>query len=62
MRRPVPPLAEDFQPMSDVRGSADYRRLSAANLLERLRLVVTADDQDTTSTSAREVMLDAYAH
>ena len=55
-------LAEDFQPMSDVRGSADYRRLSAANLLERLRLVVTADDQDTTATSAREVMLDAYAH
>lgn len=55
-------LAEDFQPMSDVRGSADYRRLSAANLLERLRLVVTADGQDTTATSAREVMLDAYAH
>ncbi|MFP4262364.1 MAG: xanthine dehydrogenase small subunit [Halomonas sp.] len=56
-------LAEDFQPMSDVRGSADYRRLSAANLLERLRLVMTAGDQDPTHpSSAREVMLDAYAH
>jgi len=56
-------LAEDFQPMSDVRGSADYRRLSATNLLERLRLVTTADDQAPSDTpSAREVMLNAYAH
>ena len=51
-------LAEDFQPMSDVRGSADYRRLSAANLLERLRLVMA---QETTD-APREVMLHAYAH
>ncbi|WP_104203512.1 xanthine dehydrogenase small subunit [Billgrantia saliphila] len=51
-------LAEDFQPMSDVRGSADYRRLSAANLLERLRLVIAQAETD----SPREVMLHAYAH
>ncbi|GHE19670.1 xanthine dehydrogenase small subunit [Halomonas urumqiensis] len=50
-------LAEDFQPMSDVRGSAHYREISAANLLERLRLVIA--QQDTTD---REVMLHAYAH
>ncbi|TFH86774.1 xanthine dehydrogenase small subunit [Billgrantia azerbaijanica] len=51
-------LGEEFQPMSDVRGSADYRRLSAANLLERLRLSIAQDDTDT----PREVMLHAYAH
>ncbi|MGR2737158.1 xanthine dehydrogenase small subunit [Billgrantia sp. Q4P2] len=51
-------LAEDFQPMSDVRGSAEYRRLSAANLLERLRLVIAQAESD----SPREVMLHAYAH
>ncbi|MGM0983984.1 MAG: xanthine dehydrogenase small subunit [Pseudomonadota bacterium] len=51
-------LARDFQPMSDVRGSAHYRRLSAANLLERLRLVMA---QETTD-APREVMLHAYAH
>ncbi|MBW6393449.1 xanthine dehydrogenase small subunit [Billgrantia antri] len=51
-------LAEDFQPMSDVRGSAEYRRLSAANLLERLRLVIAQAETD----SPREVMLHAYAH
>jgi xanthine dehydrogenase small subunit len=51
-------LARDFQPMSDVRGSAHYRQLSAANLLERLRLVIAQGDSDT----SREVMLHAYAH
>ncbi len=51
-------LAEDFQPMSDVRGSAHYRRLSAANLLERLRLVIEQAETD----SPGEVMLHAYAH
>ena len=51
-------LIEDFQPMSDVRGSAEYRRLSAANLLERLRLVIAQAEND----SPREVMLHAYAH
>ncbi|CAM3409183.1 xanthine dehydrogenase small subunit [Halomonas lysinitropha] len=51
-------LARDFQPMSDVRGSAHYRQLSAANLLERLRLVMA---QETTD-APREVMLHAYAH
>jgi xanthine dehydrogenase small subunit len=28
-------LAEDFQPISDLRASADYRRLAAANLLRK---------------------------
>ncbi|WP_163557275.1 xanthine dehydrogenase small subunit [Halomonas sp. NO4] len=51
-------LGDDYQPMSDVRGSAHYRQLSAANLLERLRLVMA---QETTD-SPREVMLHAYAH
>nr|WP_298248635.1 xanthine dehydrogenase small subunit [uncultured Halomonas sp.] len=60
-------LASDFQPMSDVRGSADYRRLTAANLLERLRLVL-GDELDDDHASydkahgSREVMLHAYAH
>ncbi|MDR5899237.1 xanthine dehydrogenase small subunit [Halomonas vilamensis] len=49
-------LLDEFSPMSDVRGSADYRQLAAANLLERLRRVVTATD------TAEEVMLNAYAH
>ena len=56
-------LSEDFQPMSDVRGSAQYRQLSAANLLERLRLVILNDSQASIETEQpREVMLHAYAH
>lgn len=51
-------LGKDFQPMSDVRGSAHYRQLSAANLLERLRLSIAQAESD----SSREVMLHAYAH
>ncbi len=62
-------LAEELEPMSDVRGSADYRRLAAGNLLERLRLMIAADrvPADTTTdadnnTPATKVTLDAYAH
>jgi len=56
-------LAEDFQPISDVRGSAEYRRRAAANLLERLRLVLLADPaMPGNATADREVMLHAYAH
>ena len=51
-------IGKDFQPMSDVRGSAQYRQLSAANLLERLRLTIVQTQTD----SSREVMLHAYAH
>ncbi|MDW5375651.1 xanthine dehydrogenase small subunit [Halomonas sp. HP20-15] len=47
-------LRDDFQPLSDVRGSSEYRLTVAANLLERLRLGLD-------STTA-EVSLDAYAH
>ncbi|MGE6606501.1 xanthine dehydrogenase small subunit [Halomonas sp. NPDC076908] len=47
-------LDEDFQPMSDVRGSQHYRQQAAKNLLERLFLSLSTPDQ--------EVMLHAYAH
>ncbi|WP_447957837.1 xanthine dehydrogenase small subunit [Vreelandella sp. EE7] len=47
-------LLQDFQPMSDVRGSQHYREQAAANLLERLYV--------TLSTPHQEVMLHAYAH
>ena len=47
-------LADDFQPMSDVRGGRHYRQQAAANLMERLYLSLSAPTQ--------EVMLDAYAH
>lgn len=51
-------LRNEFKPMTDVRGSAEYRLVAACNLLERLRLVVAAS-HDTTDA---EVTLDAYAH
>ena len=47
-------LAEEFQPMSDVRGSQYYREQAALNLLERLYLSLSSPNQ--------EVMLHAYAH
>mgnify|MGYP003641790705 FL=1 len=47
-------LDEDFQPMSDVRGSQHYRQQAAKNLFERLYLSLSAPDH--------EVMLHAYAH
>lgn len=46
-------IAQDFTPMSDVRGSDAYRQQAAANLVERLYLTLSAPDQ--------EVMLHAYA-
>ncbi|MAX33310.1 MAG: xanthine dehydrogenase small subunit [Halomonadaceae bacterium] len=57
-------LDDDFQPLSDVRGSSAYRRLAAANLLERLRLKIVTDTSqgaNTPNTPAMEVTLDAYA-
>jgi len=47
-------LVDDFQPMSDVRGSQHYRQQVAKNLFERLYLSLSAPDH--------EVMLHAYAH
>lgn len=47
-------LQDEFEPMSDVRGSQQYRQLAAANLLERLYLSLSSPEQ--------EVMLHAYAH
>ena len=60
-------LAEELTPMTDVRGSAEYRRLAAGNLLERLRLMIaaegdTADNNSDNRDSATKVTLDAYAH
>lgn len=56
-------LSEELTPMSDVRGSADYRRLAAGNLLERLRLMIAADHATADDTlPATQVTLDAYAH
>jgi xanthine dehydrogenase small subunit len=49
-------LGEDFTPMTDARGSTEYRRLAAANLLERLYRGLDA------ATADEEVMLHAYAH
>ncbi|WP_027966855.1 xanthine dehydrogenase small subunit [Halomonas halocynthiae] len=51
-------LGEELTPMNDVRGSAEYRRTAASNLLERLRLMIEADNNH----SAIKVTLDAYAH
>ncbi|GHA84815.1 xanthine dehydrogenase small subunit [Modicisalibacter luteus] len=53
-------LRHEFQPLDDVRGSSEYRLVAAANLLERLRLMLekeTSHDNNTT-----EICLDAYAH
>ncbi|AQU82541.1 MULTISPECIES: xanthine dehydrogenase small subunit [unclassified Halomonas] len=47
-------LANEFSPMSDVRGSQHYRQQAALNLLERLYLTLSVPNQ--------EVMLHAYAH
>ncbi|PCF97741.1 xanthine dehydrogenase small subunit [Vreelandella nigrificans] len=47
-------LADEFSPMSDVRGSQHYRQQVALNLLERLYLTLSVPNQ--------EVMLHAYAH
>ncbi|MFG6160054.1 xanthine dehydrogenase small subunit [Halomonas sp. 1390] len=60
-------LAEELTPMTDVRGSGDYRRVAAGNLLERLRLMIAADgdpadNNSDKSDSATKVTLDAYAH
>lgn len=57
-------LLDDFQPLSDVRGSAEYRQVAAGNLLERLRLMIEAESTDQTpnNKSTPEVTLHAYAH
>lgn len=59
-------LGDELTPMSDMRGSADYRRTAAGNLLERLRLMIAAEHQassaDDNNSSAIQVTLHAYAH
>lgn len=52
-------LRDTLTPMSDVRGSSDYRMTAAVNLLERWRLTLARSEPvDPT----QEVALDAYAH
>ena len=41
----IPAFAEDFQPISDMRASADYRLLTAQNLLRRFFLETTGQGQ-----------------
>jgi len=41
----IPAFAEDFQPISDMRASADYRMLSARNLLRRFFFETTGETQ-----------------
>lgn len=68
-------LGDELRPMSDVRGSADYRCTAAGNLLERLRLMIEStveitgqaphatDNNISTLQNAKiKVTLDAYAH
>ncbi|WP_251976393.1 xanthine dehydrogenase small subunit [Salinicola avicenniae] len=60
-------LHTSLTPMTDARGSADYRLAAAANLLERWRLTLDGDADIATDAghviqNAMEVMLDAYAH
>lgn len=52
-------LRESLAPMSDARGSRDYRLTAATNLLERWRLTLANTDS---TTPTQEVTLDAYAH
>jgi xanthine dehydrogenase small subunit len=50
-------LAQDFQPLSDMRASAAYRLQVAQNLLLRFWLETRADDAlDTSRTSVFSVM------
>ena len=41
----VAAFAEDYQPISDMRASAEYRLLSAQNLLQRFFLETTGQGQ-----------------
>ncbi len=52
-------LRESLAPMSDARGSRDYRLTAATNLLDRWRLTLANTDS---TTPTQEVALDAYAH
>lgn len=55
-------LRQEFQPLDDVRGSSEYRLVAAANLLERLRLMLHKETQTRHDNNTAEVCLDAYAH
>lgn len=52
-------LRDSLTPMSDARGSSDYRLTAAVNLLERWRLTLA---QASLDDPTQEVTLDAYAH
>ena len=48
----IPAFATDYQPISDMRASADYRMLAAQNLLRRFFLETTAQGQRLTRGAA----------
>ncbi|OLO03393.1 xanthine dehydrogenase small subunit [Salinicola socius] len=52
-------LRDSVTPMSDTRGSSDYRLAAAVNLLERWHLTL---DHTGSNSPTQEVALDAYAH
>jgi xanthine dehydrogenase small subunit len=52
-------LREALTPMSDARGSREYRLTAAVNLLERWRLTLARADSNVPTP---EVAIDAYAH
>ncbi|OLO06380.1 xanthine dehydrogenase small subunit [Salinicola sp. MH3R3-1] len=52
-------LRDSLTPMSDARGSREYRLTAAVNLLERWRLTLARADSNVPTP---EVALDAYAH
>jgi len=47
-------ISQAFQPMSDMRGTADYRALAAANLVERLALDLAGETVEVMALEAAE--------
>jgi xanthine dehydrogenase small subunit len=51
-------LLQSIHPLSDVRGSAEYRKMLAANLLRRFHGEITASGEQGSSTSMRGISRD----
>lgn len=66
LRQPLPEqaisaLASDFQPISDMRASAEYRMIVAENLLRKMLLEAAADDHGLRLYSSPLVRADGFA-